>query len=155
MLAERITSQTIDRTELTPFPTYCSGLSVVAKNANSFGIKQVHTLPPKHPGSVYPKRMFDANRVGTSAPSSIFIPCVFMVLQIPFPATPFLPHLYKTGGVRSRPASNQSGKASGRFPIRKMRNLQGGTRLPTASHLSTQLREATNVFPPRCDRGNR
>ena len=155
MLAERITSTSPDRIELTPFPTHCSELFVVAKEANAFRIKQIHALAPKHPGSVYPKRMFDANRVGTSAPSSIFIPCVFMALQNPFSATRLLSHLYKTGGVRGRPASNQNGKASGRFPIRKMRNLQGGTRLPTASHLSTQPSEATNVFSPRCDRGNR
>jgi hypothetical protein len=102
-----------------------------------------------------PKRISDANRVGTYAPSSIFMPCVFMVLQIPPIATSFLSHLYKTGGVRGRPVPNQNGKASRRLPTGKMRNLQRGTRLPTASHLSTQPSEATNVFPPRCDRGNR
>src|SRR5882762_11802002 len=155
MLAERITSPSLDRIELTPFPTNSSELFGVAKNVNSFRIRQIHTLAPKHSGYAYPERLYDANRVGTPAPTSIFIPCVFMALQIPFPATPFLSHLYKTGGVRSRPASNLNGKVSNRFTTRKMRNLQGGTRLPTASHLSTQPSEATNVFSPRCDRGNR
>src|SRR5712672_1238934 len=116
MLAERITSTSPDRIELTPFPTHCSELFVVAKEANTFRIKQIHALAPKHPGSVYPKRMFDANRVGTTAPSSIFIPCVFMVLQIPVSATSFLSHLYKTGGVRGRPASKSKWKGARQIP---------------------------------------
>src|SRR5712675_3268261 len=102
MLAERITSRTIDQTELTPSATHSSELFGVAKNVNSFRIRQIHTLAPKHSGYAYPERLYDANRVGTPAPTSIFIPCVFMALQIPFPATPFLSHLYKTGGVRGR-----------------------------------------------------
>src|SRR5712671_1682800 len=89
------------------------------------------------------------------APSSIFIPCVFMVLQIPLIATPLLSHPYKTGGVRGRPASTKMEKRQAGFQARKMKNLQGGTRLPTASHLSTEPNEATNVSSPRCDRGNR
>src|SRR5882762_3064936 len=141
MLAERTTSPRIDRTELTPFPTHSSGLFVVAKNVNSLRIRQIRTLAPKHPVLGIPNESTTRTARVPSRPSSIFIPCVFMALQIPFPATPFLSHLYKTGGVRSRPASNQNGKASGRFPTRKMRNLQRGTRLPTASHLSTQRSE--------------
>src|SRR5437868_9128547 len=115
MLAERMTSPSADQTELTPFRTHCSELFVVAKKTNAFRIKQIHTLPPKHPGSAYPKRISAASRVGTSHPSSIFIPRVFMVLQNPFAATPFLSHLYKTGGVRGRLASNQNGKRQAGF----------------------------------------
>src|SRR5882762_10578640 len=61
-------------------------------------------------------------------------------------------HIYtKRGGVRGRPASNQNGKVSGRFPTRKREIYREVLGLPTASRLSTQPSEATNVFPPRCD----
>src|SRR5712672_1133038 len=113
MLAERITSPSTDLSSpKLPTPLESSKSARFHQNTRDLG----------------PKRISDANRVGTYAPSSIFIPCVFMILQIPLPATPFLSHLYKTGGVRGRSASNQNGKAPGQFPPRKMRNLQGGTR---------------------------
>jgi hypothetical protein len=50
MLNERITSPSTRPPGLTPFPTHSSGLFVAAKNVNSFGINQIHTLSAKHPG---------------------------------------------------------------------------------------------------------
>src|SRR5712672_2344506 len=97
MLAERITSPSTDLSSpKMPTPLESSKSTLFHQNTRDLA----------------PERISGANRVGTYAPSSIFIPRVFMVLQNPFPATPFLSHLYKTGGVRSRPPSNQNGKLS-------------------------------------------
>src|SRR5712671_5131282 len=125
MSAERITSPSTDLSSpKLPTPLESSKSTRFHQNTRDLG----------------PKRISDANRVGTYAPSSIFIPCVFMVLQIPFPATPFLSHLYKTGGVRGHPASNQNGKAPGRFATRTVRNLQGGTRATYSQQLIDSTR---------------
>src|SRR5882757_8826137 len=88
MLAERITSPSFDLSSpKVPTPLESSKSTRFHQNTRDLG----------------PKRISDADRVGTYAPSSIFIPCVFMVLQTPFIATPLLSHLYKTGGgVRGR-----------------------------------------------------
>src|SRR5882762_3530397 len=114
MLAERITSQTIDRTELTPFPTYCSGLSVVAKNANSFGIKQVHTLPPKHPAYGYPERISNARSGYPRTPHRFLYP-VFSWPYKPFFRNPFAFTSIQNGGrarstgVKSKWKKRQAG----------------------------------------------
>jgi len=102
MLAERITSPSTDRAELTPFRTDSSELLVVAKKINPFGIKQIHRLASQHAAVCISNKFLTRTEWALPHPSSIFIPRVFMVLQIPFPATPFLSHLYKTGGVRGR-----------------------------------------------------
>src|SRR5712671_3900455 len=67
MLAERITSPNTDLSSpKMPTPLESSKSTLFHQNTGDLG----------------PKRISDANRVGTYAPSSIFIPCVFMVLQI-------------------------------------------------------------------------
>src|SRR6267154_1197730 len=120
MLAERITSRTIDRTELTPFPTYCSGLSVVAKNANSFGIKQVHTLPPKHPAYGYPERIYDRSGVRTSTTLIDFYTLCFHALTKPFFRNPFAFTSIQNGGrarstgVKSKWKKRQAGFQRGK-----------------------------------------
>src|SRR5712675_600600 len=84
MLAERITSPIIDQTELTPSATHSSKLSVVAKNVNYCGIKQIHTLALKHPRYGYPERIYDPNCVGIPAPLiDFYVPC-FHALTNPF-----------------------------------------------------------------------
>jgi len=128
MLAERITSLTIDRTELTPFPTHSSELFVATKNINVFRIKQIHTLAPKHPGYGYPQRLYGANGAGISAPLIDFYAPCFHGLTKPFSSNLFPFTSIQNGGRARGPASNQTGKASDRSPTRKMRNLQGGTR---------------------------
>ena len=107
MLAERITSPSTDRKELTLFRTHSSALFVVAKKINSFGIKQIHTLTPKQPGSVYPKRISDANRVGTSAPLIDFYTACFHALTNPFFSNPF-PFTSIQNGGRAKSTSFKS-----------------------------------------------
>ena len=97
MLAERITSPSIDQTELTPFPTHSSELFVVSQNVNSFKIKQIHTLAAKHPGWGAPNEFNRAASIGVRATLIDFYAQCFHGLTNPFPATPFLSHLYKTG----------------------------------------------------------
>src|SRR5438874_7755737 len=43
-------------------------------------------------------RSFTQSDPSTLSPPSIFIPTIFINLQIPLPATPFFSHLYKTAG---------------------------------------------------------
>src|SRR5712671_5652450 len=98
MLAERITSPSTNLSSpKLPTPLESSKFTRFNQNTRDLG----------------PNEFLTRTEWAPPHPSSIFIPCVFMTLQIPFSATPFLSHLYKTGGVRGRPASNQNGKASG------------------------------------------
>jgi hypothetical protein len=102
MLTERTTSPTIDQTELIPSATDSSALFVVAKNVNSFAIKQIHTLAPKHPGYGYPEQIYDANRVGIPAPLIDFYAPCFHGLTKPFSGNPF-PFTSLQNGGRARP----------------------------------------------------
>src|SRR5712672_2081400 len=56
MLAERITSPSTDRTELTPVPTHTSDLFVLPKSAHSFGIRPVTLFHPNRVGTPHPHR---------------------------------------------------------------------------------------------------
>ena len=118
MLAEQITSPSIDRAQLTPFPTHSSELFVVAKNANSFGIKQIHTLAAKHPGYGLPDPK-------TIRPAGVLSALCFHGLTnsfshniFPFTLIQIAP---RVGGVEGT-------KDHARELFIQMRNLQGGTR---------------------------
>src|SRR2546423_1001425 len=50
-------------------------------------------------------RSFTQSDLSTLSSPSIFIPIIFIYLQIPLPATPFFSHLYKTPGVWGSPLS--------------------------------------------------
>src|SRR6266404_666586 len=89
MLAERITSPSTDLSSpKMPTPLESSKSTLFHQNTRRMDIPNESMTR----AACVPRR-----------PSSIFIPRVFMVLQNPSPATPFLSHLYKTGGVRGRP----------------------------------------------------
>ena len=118
MLAEQITSPSIDRAQLTPFPTHSSELFVATKNVNSFGISQIHTLAPKHPGygvpdpkTIRPAGVLSAlcfHGLTNSFSRNIF---PFMLIQIAPPGW---------GG--------EGTKDHARELFIQMRNVQGGTR---------------------------
>src|SRR5882762_2656502 len=99
MLAKRITSRTIDQTELTPFPTHSSALFVVAKNVNSFGIKQIHTLAAKHRGMGTPNDLWRELRGHPRAPHRFLYP----VFSWPYKSLfqqPLSFHIYTKRGAR-------------------------------------------------------
>ena len=116
MLAERITSPSARPPELTPFPTHSSGLFVAAKNVNSFGINQIHTLSAKHPGwgsTGGHLGRIRCPRPTTHYPLVLAGACpdpvgVFMVLRIAFPVSLVLSQRSKLpGGCGGQAGWNQ------------------------------------------------
>ena len=88
-----------------PLFSHSYGLFVVPKKLKSFAIKQIRTLCAKYRGvwgisavAQRTQRLPAAGRSLRYRLASISYPFVFRILQIPFPATPFLSHLYKTPG---------------------------------------------------------
>src|SRR5260370_798549 len=69
--------------ESNPLHSHSSKLFVPTKKLNPFGINQIQTLLPKHPGWGFPQPLH------TSAGGSVCSPFVFMVLQIAFSWNPF------------------------------------------------------------------
>ena len=149
MLAERITSPSTNQTELTPFRTDSSELFVVSQNVNPLRIRQIRAHALNTRGMGIPNESLKRSESVPARLIDFYTPC-FHGLTNPCSSNAF-PFTSIQNGGRARPTSDQNGKAPSRFPARTTRNLQGGTRLPTASHLSTQPSEATNVSSPRCD----
>src|SRR5712671_1367032 len=112
MLAERITS---DRTELTTFPTDSSELFVVSQNVNSLRIREIRTLPPKHPANGYSERIYDRSGVRTSTTLIDFYTLCFHALTNPFFSNPFPFTCIQNGGRARSSASTKMEKRQAGF----------------------------------------
>jgi hypothetical protein len=83
-----------------PLFSHSYGLFVVPKKLKSFAIRQIRTLCAKYRGWGMSAGSSPYSASLRYRLASISYPFVFRILQIHFPATPFLSHLYKPpGGV--------------------------------------------------------
>ena len=129
-------------TTLTPLLRHSCKLFSAPKIANSFAIRQIHTLLANHPGYGYLcTRVTDHRSPVTShvwicphtdhgpqvtshvRQPSIFIGIVFIKLQTPPRATPLFTHLYKTpgGGGPPRPSDVPTFQRSDLQTFRRLR----------------------------------